>query len=66
MGIGGIPQGCPVCQGHIFAVDLREGIVHRAKSQGIDLFFTQDYPLLLNAGGIASGLKYKTAGAQRK
>jgi peptide chain release factor subunit 1 len=66
LGIGGIPQGCPVCQGPILAADLREGIAHRAKSQGIDLLFTQDYPPLLSAGGIASGLKYKTAGAQKK
>jgi rubrerythrin len=66
LGIGGVPQSCPVCQGPIHAGDLREGIARHAKSQGIDLFFTQGYPPLLRAGGIASGLKYKTAGTQKK
>jgi rubrerythrin len=66
LGIGGIPEGCPVCQGPILATELREGILHRARSQDIDLLFTQGYLPLLSAGGIASGLKYKTAGVPKK
>jgi len=60
LGIGGSPSTCPFCQGEIYPADLREEIVAKAKSQGVELSFTENFPPLLKAGGIAGLLKYKT------
>ncbi|MBI5967159.1 MAG: hypothetical protein HY882_04785, partial [Deltaproteobacteria bacterium] len=60
LGIGGSPQACPFCRGEISPANLREEIVAKAKSQGVDIFFTESFPSLMKAGGIAALLKYKT------
>jgi len=60
LGIGGSPQACPFCRGEISPANLREEIVAKAKSQGVDIFFTESFPSLMRAGGIAALLKYKT------
>jgi len=60
LGIGGLPQACPFCQGEISVANLREEIVGKAKSQGVDIFFTENFSPLMKAGGIAALLKYKT------
>jgi hypothetical protein len=59
LGIGGLPKTCPFCQGRVYLVDLREEIVTKAKSMSIDLFFTENFPPLLKAGGVAALLKYQ-------
>ncbi len=59
-GSGGIPSSCPLCAGRILAAELSEEIVCRAASQGVPLHFTQNFPPVLKAGGIAAMLKYKT------
>lgn len=60
LGMGGVPSSCPYCQATIFPSDLREEILAKAQSQGVDLFFTENFSPLLKAGGIAALLKYKT------
>jgi peptide subunit release factor 1 (eRF1) len=60
LGTGGSPSTCPFCQGEICPADLREEIVAKAKSQGVELFFTENFSPLMKAGGIAGLLKYKT------
>jgi hypothetical protein len=60
LGTGGSPSACPFCQGEILPADLREEIVAKAKSQGVELFFTENFSPLMKAGGIAGLLKYKT------
>lgn len=60
LGMGGVPRSCPYCQATIFPSDLREEILAKAQSQGVDLFFTENFSPLLKAGGVAALLKYKT------
>jgi peptide chain release factor subunit 1 len=60
LGSGGSPSECPFCQGEICSAELREEIVARAKSQGVELFFTENFSPLIRSGGIAALLKYKT------
>jgi len=60
LGMGGIPSSCPYCQATIFPSNLREEILAKAQSQGVDLFFTENFSPLLKAGGVAALLKYKT------
>lgn len=59
LGIGGLPKTCPFCQGRVFPANLREEIVAKAKSQSVELFFTENFPPLMKAGGVAALLKYK-------
>jgi len=61
LGIGGVPRSCPYCQATIFPSNLREKILAKAQSQGVDLFFTENFSTLLKAGGVAALLKYKTS-----
>jgi len=61
LGSGGSPSACPYCQGEISSADLREEIIAKAKSQGVGLFFTENFPPLMKAGGIGALLKYKTS-----
>lgn len=61
LGSGGTPSTCPLCGGRIHTAELSEEIVCRAASQGVPLHFTQNFPPILKAGGIAAILKYKTA-----
>jgi hypothetical protein len=60
LGSGGTPAHCPLCDGTIRSIDLHEEIICKAKSQGLPLFFTHNFPPLLKAGGVAAMLKYKT------
>lgn len=60
LGMGGVPSSCPYCQATIFPSNLREEILAKAQSQGVDLFFTENFSRLLKAGGVAALLKYKT------
>ncbi len=60
LGMGGIPSSCPYCQATIFPSNLREEILAKAQSQGVDLFFTENFSRLLKAGGVAALLKFKT------
>jgi peptide subunit release factor 1 (eRF1) len=60
LGSGGSPRACPYCQGEICSADLREEIVSKAKSRGVELFFTENFSPLMKAGGIAALLKYET------
>lgn len=59
LGFGGEPKNCPYCQGSIWGTNLREEIVLKAKSQGIEILFTDKFAPLLKAGGIAAIFKYK-------
>lgn len=59
LGFGGEPKICPYCQGSILGSNLREEIVLKAKSQGIEILFTEKFAPLLKAGGIAAIFKYK-------
>ena len=61
LGWGGLPSACPFCNKGISPANLREEIVAKAKSQGIELFFTENFLPLKRAGGVAALLKYKTA-----
>jgi len=61
LGTGGSPNACPFCRGTICPADLREEIIARAKSQGVELRFSENFSPLMKAGGIAALLKYKTA-----
>jgi len=61
LGSGGLPSACPYCQGEIGSADLREGIIAKAKSQGVELFFTENFSPLMQAGGIGALLKYKAS-----
>jgi peptide subunit release factor 1 (eRF1) len=66
LGSGGSPSACPYCQGEISSADLREEIIAKAKSQGVGLFFTENSPPLMKAGGIGALLKYKTSKGIKK
>ena len=66
LGSGGSPSQCPFCQGEICSAELREEIVAKAKSQGVDLFFTENFSPLIRSGGIAALLKYKTPKKTKK
>ncbi len=59
LGFGGEPKACPYCQGRILATNLREEIVFKAKSQGLEILFTEKFVPLLKAGGIGALFKYK-------
>lgn len=59
LGFGGEPKTCPYCHGSIVDTNLREEIVLKAKSQGIDILFAEKFAPLLKAGGIAALFKYK-------
>jgi|YelNatPaOPRAMG01_1025707.scaffolds.fasta_scaffold53231_2 hypothetical protein len=59
LGFGGLPKACPYCAGSICATNLREEIVLKAKSQNIEILFTEKFPPLLKAGGVAALFKYK-------
>lgn len=59
LGFGGEPKTCPYCQGSIWGTNLREEIVFKAKSQGIEILFTENFAPLLKAGGIGALFKYK-------
>jgi hypothetical protein len=61
LGSGGSPSVCPYCRGEICSADLREEIIGKAKSQGVGLFFTENFPPLMKAGGIGALLKYKAS-----
>ena len=61
LGSGGSPSACPYCEGEICSADLREEIVAKAKSQGVGLFFAENFAPLMKAGGIGALLKYKTS-----
>lgn len=61
VGSGGSPTACPYCQGEICAADLREEIIAKAKAQGVELFFTENFSPLMKAGGIGALLKYKAS-----
>jgi rubrerythrin len=61
LGSGGLPTACPYCQGQIGSANLREEITTKAKSQGVELFFTENFSTLMKAGGIGALLKYKTS-----
>jgi rubrerythrin len=65
VGSGGTPRSCPLCDGRIHSAELSEEIVCRAASQGVPLYFTQSFPPILKAGGIAAMLKYKTTAQPR-
>lgn len=59
LGFGGEPKTCPYCQGSIWGTNLREEVVLKAKSRGIEILFTEKFAPLLKAGGIAAIFKYK-------
>ena len=59
LGSGGLPSACPLCEGGILSTDLREEMIVKAKSQGVELFFMESFPPLRKAEGIAALLKYK-------
>lgn len=59
LGFGGLPKSCPYCEGSISATNLREEIVLKGKSQGIEILFTEKFTPLLKAGGIGVLFKYK-------
>jgi peptide subunit release factor 1 (eRF1) len=61
LGSGGSPTACPYCQGEIGSANLREEIIAKAKAQGMELFFTEDFSPLMKAGGIGALLKYKAS-----
>jgi rubrerythrin len=61
LGSGGSPTACPYCGGEIGSADLREEIIARAKAQGVELFFTENFSPLMKAGGIGALLKYKAS-----
>jgi rubrerythrin len=66
LGTGGSPSACPICQGETRPADLREELVAKAKSQRVELLFTDHFPLLMKAGGIAGLLKYKTPKGKKR
>ncbi len=59
LGFGGSPKVCPYCQGMILETNLREEIVFKAKSQGLEILFTEKCAPLLKVGGIGALFKYK-------
>jgi rubrerythrin len=61
-GMGGVPRSCPFCQGETRPAELREEIVWKAESQGVELFFTDGFAPLMKAGGIGALLKFKITG----
>lgn len=66
LGIGGSPRACPSCQGEIRSADLREEMVLLAELQGIELSFTENFPLLVRAGGIGALLKFKKSSKAKR
>ena len=61
-GMGGVPRSCPLCQGGTRPAELREEIIWKAQSRGVDLFFTDSFVPLMKAGGIGALLKFKITG----
>lgn len=61
-GMGGVPRSCPLCQGETRPAELREEIIWKAQSRGVELFFTDSFTPLMKAGGIGAMLKFKITG----
>jgi rubrerythrin len=61
-GMGGMPRSCPFCQGETRPAELREEIVWKAESQGVELFFTDGFAPLMKAGGTGALLKFRISG----
>jgi hypothetical protein len=61
LGIGGSPSACPLCRCAISSANLREEIIVQAKMQNIGILFTENFSPLLQVGGIAAQLKYKSS-----
>ncbi len=61
-GMGGVPRSCPICQGGTQPAELREEIIWKAQSKGIEIFFTDSFTPLMKAGGIGALLKFKITG----
>ena len=61
-GMGGVPRSCPLCQGGTRPAELREEIIWKAQSRGVELFFTDNFTPLMKAGGIGALLKFKITG----
>ncbi len=61
-GMGGVPRSCPLCQGETRPAELREEIIWKAQSRGVELFFTDSFTPLMKAGGIGALLKFKITG----
>lgn len=59
LGFGGEPKACPYCRGSIVGSYLREEILLKGKSQGIEILFTEKFTPLLKVGGIGASFKYK-------
>ena len=59
LGMGGVPGSCPLCQKASQPVELREEIVWRAQSPGIEISFPENFAPLIKAGGIGALLKFK-------
>jgi peptide chain release factor subunit 1 len=59
LGMGGVPRVCPLCQGEAQPSELREEMVRKALSQGLELSFTENFSPLMKAGGTGALLKFK-------
>jgi len=66
LGMGGVPGACPLCRGKVVPVELREDIVLKAQAQGVDLFFTENFPPLVEVGGVGALLKFRIPSGMRK
>ena len=66
LGMGGVPRSCPLCQGTSQPVELREEIVWRAQSPGIEISFPENFAPLVKAGGIGAMLKFKISRAKSR
>jgi hypothetical protein len=60
--MGGVPRSCPLCQGETRPAELREEMIWKAQSRGVELFFTDSFTPLMKAGGIGAMLKFKITG----
>jgi len=61
-GMGGVPRSCPLCQGRTQPAELREELIWKTFSQGVEFSFTDNFSPLVKAGGIGAMLKFKIAG----
>ena len=61
-GMGGVPRSCPLCQGETQPAELREEIIWKAQSSGVEIFFTDSFTPLMKAGGIGALLKFRITG----
>ena len=66
LGMGGVPQSCPLCQNPCHPAELREEVVWRAQSPEIEILFSEDFAPLLKAGGIGALLKFRISRAKSR